>query len=183
MSIFYRSLSLVALLALLGACAGTPENPRSTGMLIDDNILEVMIEREIRASDEFFKGSHIVVAVYNGLVLLLGQVASEQLKSQASAVTESLYRVDPSKVHNHLTVGGPISMLARTNDSMLTAKVKARLLASKQVKGLKIKVISENGTVYLMGTVTTEQSAAAVEEATKSFGVQRIVKVFEYTDL
>ena len=92
MSIFYRSLSLVALLALLGACAGTPENPRSTGMLIDDNILEVMIEREIRASDESFKGSHIVVAVYNGLVLLLGQVASEQLKSQASAVTESLYK-------------------------------------------------------------------------------------------
>ena len=183
MSIFYRSLSLVALLALLGACAGTPENPRSTGMLIDDNILEVMIEREIRASDESFKGSHIVVAVYNGLVLLLGQVASEQLKNQASAVTESLYRVDPLKVHNHLTVGGPISMLARTNDSMLTAKVKARLLASKQVKGLKIKVISENGTVYLMGTVATEQSAAAVEEATKSFGVQRIVKVFEYTDL
>ena len=60
---------------------------------------------------------------------------------------------------------------------------KRQLLASKQVKGLKIKVISENGTVYLMGTVTTEQSAAAVEEAAKSFGVQRIVKVFEYTDL
>ncbi|MGB0997311.1 MAG: BON domain-containing protein [Pseudomonadales bacterium] len=183
MKTFYRRFSLVALLLLLGGCAGTPENPRSTGMLIDDNVLEVMIEREIRASDETFKGSHIVVAVYNGLVLLLGQVASEELKNQASVVTEGMYRVDPTKVHNHLTVGGPISMLARTNDGMLTTKVKTRLLASKQVNGLRIKVISENGTVYLMGTVTTEQSEAAVAEAQKSFGVQRIVKVFEYTDL
>ena len=50
-------------------------------MLIDDNVLEVMIEREIRASDETFKGSHIVVAVYNGLVLLLGQSRARNLKS------------------------------------------------------------------------------------------------------
>ena len=49
MKTFYRRFSIVAILLLLGGCAGTPENPRSTGMFIDDNVLEVMIEREIRA--------------------------------------------------------------------------------------------------------------------------------------
>lgn len=181
MNIFRPSL-LIATLLLVGACAGTAENPRSTGMLIDDNVLEVMIEKEIRASDESFKGSHIVVAVYDGLVLLLGQVASDQLRNQATITTESMYKVDPAKVHNHLSVGGPISMLARTNDGWLTTKVKTRLLASDQVKGLRIKVISENGTVYLMGAVTQEQSDAAVAVAQRAFGVQKIVKVFEYTD-
>jgi osmotically-inducible protein OsmY len=73
-------------------------------------------------------------------------------------------------------------MLARTNDGWLTTKVKTRLLASDQVKGLRIKVISENGTVYLMGAVTQEQSDAAVAVAQRAFGVQKIVKVFEYTD-
>ena len=179
----YQLPLILACLFLVNACAGTQENPRSTGMLIDDNVLEVMIEKEIRASDATYKGSHIVVAVYDGLVLLLGQVASEQLKAQATAVTENMYKVEPGKVHNHLSVGGPISMLARTNDGWLTTKVKTRLLASDQVKGLRIKVISENGTVYLMGAVTQEQSDAAVLVAQKAFGVQRIVKVFEYTDV
>ena len=74
-------------------------------------------------------------------------------------------------------------MLARTNDGWLTTKVKTRLLASDTAKGLRIKVISEDGTVYLLGAVTAEQADAAVFEAQKAFGVQRIVKVFQYTDV
>ena len=170
-------------LLLLSGCAGTQERPRSTGAWIDDNILEVTIEREIRASDAAYKGAHLVIAVYDGLVLLLGQVPSEQLRTQAAVVAGSLYKVDAEKVHNHLSVGGPISMLARTNDGLLTTKVKTRLLAAETVKGLRIKVISENGVVYLLGAVTGEQAEASVVEAQKAFGVQKIVKVFQYTDL
>ena len=182
MKTFWTSTALLACLIFIGGCAGTQERPRSTGALIDDNILEVAIEREIRASDEAYKGAHLVVAVYDGMVLLLGQVPSEQLKTQAIAVAEAMYKVDPEKVHNHLTVGGPISMLARTNDSWLTTKVKTRLLASEAAKGLRVKVISENGVVYLLGAVTAAEADAAVVEAQKAFGIQRIVKVFQYTD-
>ena len=183
MKTFWPSTALLACLVLAAGCAGTQERPRSTGALIDDNILEVAIEREIRASDEAYQGSHLVVAVYDGLVLLLGQVPSAQLKAQAEAVAGAMYKVDPEKVHNHLSVSGPISMLARTNDGWLTTKVKTRLLASDTAKGLRIKVISEDGTVYLLGAVTAEQADAAVFEAQKAFGVQRIVKVFQYTDV
>ena len=58
---------LLTCLLLLGGCTGTQERPRSTGAWIDDNILEVAIEREIRASDEAYKGAHLVIAVYDGL--------------------------------------------------------------------------------------------------------------------
>lgn len=170
-------------LIFLGGCAGTQESPRSTGAWIDDNILEVAIEREIRASDEAYKGAHLVIVAYDGLVLLLGQVPSEQLRTQAAVVAQGMYKVDAEKVHNHLSVGGPISMLARTNDGWLTTKVKSQLLAAESVKGLRIKVISENGVVYLLGAVTRDQADAAVAEAQKAFGVQGIVKVFQYTDL
>ena len=87
MKTFWPSTALLACLVLAAGCAGTQERPRSTGALIDDNILEVAIEREIRASDEAYQGSHLVVAVYDGLVLLLGQVPSAQLKAQAEAVS------------------------------------------------------------------------------------------------
>ena len=73
-------------------------------------------------------------------------------------------------------------MLARTNDGWLTTKVKTRLLASEAAKGLRVKVISENGVVYLLGAVTAAEADAAVVEAQKAFGIQRIVKVFQYTD-
>jgi len=183
MKTIWPSTALLTCLLLLSGCAGTPERPRSTGAWIDDNILEVAIEREIRASDEAYKGAHLVVVVYDGLVLLLGQVPSEQLKAQAAAVAAGMYKVDAAKVHNHLSVSGPISMLARTNDGLLTTKVKTRLLASEAVRGLRVKVISENGVVYLLGAVTSEQADASVTEAQKAFGVQRIVKVFQLTDL
>ena len=86
MKIIWPSTAVLTFLLLLSGCAGTPERPRSTGAWIDDNILEVAIEREIRASDEAYKGALLVVVVYDGLVLLLGQVPSEQLKAQAAAV-------------------------------------------------------------------------------------------------
>ena len=72
MKTFWTSTALLACLVFIGGCAGTQERPRSTGALIDDNILEVAIEREIRASEEAYKGAHLVVAVYDGVVLLLG---------------------------------------------------------------------------------------------------------------
>ena len=100
--------SLFAGLVLAG-CTNNPEEKRTPGDIIDDNALEFVIEREIKTSDEGFKGAHLVTTVYDGLVLLLGEVPSAALKEKATEVTESLYKVDPDKVYNYLTVGGPIS--------------------------------------------------------------------------
>ena len=171
--------SLVTVIILAG-CTNNPQEKRTPGDLIDDNALEFVIEREIKASDEGFKGAHLVTTVYDGLVLLLGEVPSADLKEKATEVSESLYKVDPDKVHNYLTVGGPISLLARTNDSVLSGKVKTRLLAASDVPAGRVKVVTENGVVYLLGKITPSDADLVVAETQKTFGVQKIVKVFDY---
>ena len=171
--------SLFAGLVLAG-CTNNPEEKRTPGDIIDDNALEFVIEREIKASDEGFKGAHLVTTVYDGLVLLLGEVPSAALKEKATEVTESLYKVDPDKVYNYLTVGGPISLLARTNDSYISGKVKTRLMTAREVPASKVKVVTQNGVVYLLGKITPNDAELVVSETRKTFGVQKIVKVFDY---
>ncbi len=177
-----RALITLITLSCLAGCSVFSSDPghRTPGVVIDDAVLENLVEQEIRKSDSGFKGSHLVIVAYNGLVLIAGQVASPELKTKASEVTQQLRRV--RKVHNELTVGGPTSIMARTNDGWLTSKVKSRLLANKEVSGNKIKVQTENGTVFLLGLVPRAQADAAVAVASNVYGVQKIVKVFEYLD-
>lgn len=167
---------------LLSACSMVSNDPshRTPRVIIDDNALERIVEQEIRKSDEGYEGSHIVVVSYNGLVLLTGQVPNESLRTKASDVTGEQRKV--RKVHNELSIGGPISMVARTNDSWLTLKVKARLLASDGVGGTKIKVQTENGIVYLLGLTTRAQADVAISVASQVYGIRKIVKIFEYLD-
>ncbi len=174
---------LALLMALtIAACTSNPDKSRSAGTLIDDNVLEVVIAREIRNSDPLFKSAHIVVNVFDGLVLLTGEVPSQEMLTKATSVAEGLYKVERGMVHNHMAVSGPISLVARTNDAILAAKVKSRLLATKGVPGRKIKVATENGIVYLLGKITREEAELAVLSTQKSFGVIKIVKIFDYVD-
>jgi osmotically-inducible protein OsmY len=71
-------------------------------------------------------------------------------------------------------------MLARTNDGYLSTKVKTRLLVAEGVPGSKVKVVTENGVIYLLGKITPSEADLVVAETQKSFGVQKIVKVFDY---
>jgi len=171
-------LSLISLFViLLGGCVSDP-GKRTVGVVIDDEGIEWTVKGEIRNSDPGFQGSHLVVVSYNRVVLLAGQVATETLREKAAEVAQSMRSV--RKVHNELTIGGPISMMARSNDSWLTTKVKSRLIVSDKAYGTKTKVVTENGVVYLMGLLTREQADNAVEVASQVYGVQKIVKVFEY---
>ena len=171
-------MSITLLLAsLLSGCASDPSK-RTLGVSIDDEGLEWTVKREIRNSDPGFEGSHLVVVSYNRVVLLAGQVATEALRKKAAEVAQSLESV--RKVHNELTVEGPISLVARTNDSWLTTKVKSRLLWADEAYGRKTKVVTENGVVYLMGLLTRDQAETAVHVTSQVYGVQKIVKVFEY---
>lgn len=180
--LFLQVSALAATLLLSTSCAVVSKDPsyRTPGAIVDDNVLEVMVEREIRKSDPGYEGSHMTVTTHNGLVLITGQVADEGLRSKAGEVAGNLRRV--RKVHNELAVGGPISFVARANDSWLTTKVKTRLVAKKDVPGNKINVQVEDGVVFLLGMINRSQADAAVAETSKIYGVQKIVKVFEYLD-
>ena len=167
---------------LLSACATFSNDPRvrTPGTMMDDEGIEKVVEQAIREADAGFEGAHLVIVSYNRVVLLLGQVASDELKKQAGEVTAALPRV--RRVHNEIDVGGPISYVARSNDGLLTTKVKSKLIGAKDVPGRKLKVQTENGVVYLMGMVTREEADRAVEVTKTAYGVQKIVRVFEYLD-
>ena len=167
---------------LLGGCATFSRDPgvREQGVMLDDNVIENLVKREVRKSDPGFATAHLVSVSYNGLVLLVGQVATEALKQQATIAAENIGKV--RKVHNELEVGGPISYMARSNDSILTAKLKSKLLVNAETSARKVKVVTENGIVYLMGMLSRVDADRVVDVARSVYGVQKIVKVFEYSD-
>jgi len=167
--------------SLLTACATTSDSGIPAPVAIwDDQKLEYQAAQEIRASDPGFGSAHLVIVSRDGIVLLAGEVETEELKAKAAEVVNTLAPV--RSVHNELEVGGPISLVARSNDSWLTTKVKTKLVAHGAIDSDRINVTTENGVVFLMGTVPREQARYAVEVTQTVFGISKIVKVFEYTD-
>ena len=181
---YFYPLSLLTMLIALQGCS-TVTGPtsedygkRTLGTVWDDQMIESRGKANIRAAHEQLKKAHISITAFNGMVLLSGQVPSEEAKNIAGSSITDLRKV--RTVHNELEVAGPTSMMARTNDSWLTTKVKAALLSSNDTEGTRVKVVTENGVVFLMGLLTRSEAEAAVEKTRKVFGVQKIVKVFEY---
>ena len=174
-----------AALALLATCLGgcftlTGEDPslRTPGGVIDDEVVETMVARRIDAADQRLSRSHINVDSYDGIVLLTGQVENGELRELAENSVGEVKRI--RRVHNELKIGGPISLVARTNDNWLETKVKSRLIANPDVVASRIKVVVEDGVVYLIGIVSRQQADATVTVTKNVFGVQKIVKVFDY---
>lgn len=177
--------ALLGLLVMTGGCAGRQDAERSEdygsrtiGAQFDDQVIENRARSNIEASDPAFADAHIVIVSFNGIVLLAGQVGSEELKKKAEDVVKDFRKV--RRVHNELTVAGPSSLVARSNDAWLTAKIKAAMAVSSDVQAHRINVTTENGNVYLMGLMTRDEADRAVEVTSKVYGVQKIVKVFEY---
>jgi osmotically-inducible protein OsmY len=85
-----------------------------------------------------------------------------------------------TRVYNEIDIAGPTALLSRTNDGVLKTKIKARMIASRSVSAGRIKVVVDNGAVYLLGLVTRDEASAAVEEVREVFGVQKIVQAFEF---
>lgn len=154
---------------------------RTIGSKIDDSLIETKVAVNIaKANPDLDQGSHIVVSSYNGVVLLAGQTPRADLKSLAEQTAGQVQRV--KKVHNELQVIQPSSILARNNDAWLTTKIKTQMLGDASVPGSRIKVITENGIVYLLGLVTQKEANAATNVVQGVSGVQKIVKLFEYID-
>jgi len=158
----------------------TPPTQRTIGNVIDDEVIETRTLVNLRKTDPGFKSAHIVVVSYIGIVLLTGEVSTQQLKQLATPTVQKIRGV--RRVHNELKVAGPISFLARSNDLWLKSKIKTRMLTTKGVNPLRVKVVVENDVVYLMGLVRQAEAQRAVEVSRKIYGVQKIVKVFEYID-
>jgi osmotically-inducible protein OsmY len=181
-SITTPALLLLVALTVIGCATLTGNDPgaRSPGAIIDDAAIERIAKRDIRRSDPRFKSAHLVIVSHKGVVLLAGQVESDDLVSRAEEVVGALSNV--RRVHNELTVGGSTGYTARSSDAWITAKVKSAMISHEAVDSDRINVTTVDSVVYLMGSVPHEQADFAVAVAQSITGIKRIVKVFEYTD-
>lgn len=121
--------------------------------------------------------SHINVATYNGIVLLIGQVQTTDLKQRAQNIVSQIKGV--TRVYNELSIGDSPSFFSDVDDSWITTKVKTMMLQRKELQSTNIKVITDNGVVYLMGNVSTEQGALAADTARRVKGVVKVVEAFQ----
>jgi len=164
------------------ATAAVALDRRTAGTVLEDQATEMRIRSAFADVPGLREQTHINVTCYNGVVLLSGESPTEALRSQAGDIAHNSEKV--RSVHNEIQIAAPSATMSRTSDAYITSKVKTSLLNVK-VKGfdpLRVKVVTENGTVFLMGLVTREESDATTDVTREVGGVQRIVKLFEVID-
>jgi osmotically-inducible protein OsmY len=153
---------------------------RTAGAVIEDQAIELRVRSELAAVQGMVDMTNIDVTSYNGVVLLTGESPDESLRQRADEIARNSEKV--RRVHNEIQLAAPSSYVTRASDMLITSKVKVALLKVR-IEGfdpLRVKVVTENGTVYLLGLVSREEGDAATEAARLVGGVQRIVKLFEY---
>ncbi len=178
------SVFLIAVLCLQGcmnvASTGAQAiyNRHSWQKNINDQIINMNVSHEIFFATKDFKDTNITISTYNGDVLLAGQVPQTWQKTKAGELAQGVEGV--KQVYNTITVASPSSALTKVSDTWITTKIKAKLMACNDLDATQIKVVTENGTVYLIGTVPPDEASAAVDIARNTDGVLRVVRIFSY---
>jgi osmotically-inducible protein OsmY len=154
-----------------------PPKERTLAQMIEDDNIETKATVNIHAENEAYYDAHLVVVSYNGFVLLAGQVNDTTLKAKATEIVRKVQGV--RRIYNELEIGPPSSAMTRTSDAWITTKVKSWLLSNDDVRGTPVKVVTENGVVYLMGLVTQKEAGLIANNVSTMSGVRRVVKLFE----
>ena len=148
---------------------------RTSGAQVEDQAIELKAINRVR--EALGDRGHVSVTSYNRLVLLTGEVPAE---ADRVAVEQVLARVENVRsTVNDLAVMGNSSLTSRSNDTILTSKVKASFVDARDMLSNAFKVLTERGTVYLMGRVTEREAKRAADLARSISGVQKVVRVFE----
>lgn len=150
--------------------------------LIEDQGIEMAATRAFQRHEALAYDSHVRVVSFNGVVLLAGEVPSEEEAERAESIVEDLDGV--RRVVNELAVRDTTHVGTRLKDTALTARVKAAIggVDLEDFDATRVKVVTLRGNVYLMGLVTQSEAEAVLEKVRYVGGVDRVVKVFEYLE-
>ncbi len=176
-----------ALLASLSGCFGlivgagigsavSAVDRRTLGAQTEDK--SVTVKAEIKMREITNGNGNINVTSFNRKVLLTGEVSDEAMKAAAEREVRKIENV--VSVINELKISGSSSYTSRSNDALITTKVKASLVDMKTVSAISFKVTTERGVVYLMGLVTPREGNIAADVTKGVSGVTSVVKIFEY---
>ena len=169
---------------------------RSAGTQVDDEAIKLKAYESVRRDPELTSAappeyldptapppaelSHVEVTVYNGVVLLTGEVPSEAAHERTGERIKTIEKVQ--RVYNELTVAPPSSTESRQKDSLISAKVRTRMLLEKDFDSDAVAVTTTGGTVYLMGLVSRNEAEKATAIARNTVNVVRVVRLFELLD-
>ena len=180
---------------LIVACSSVTTNPddlteqtskpdrRSHEVISTDKIIETEAAAELNSDDEITSQSHITINAYNGAILISGETANEALKNKIVSIVQVIPNV--TLIHDNLLIEPPSDANSRANDQLITDTIKTAL---SQIKSLPdfdpamIKVVTENGTVFLMGIVRRDEGAIVIKITRLQPGVKQIITLFEYAD-
>ncbi|APE29802.1 transporter [Halomonas aestuarii] len=153
---------------------------RTFGTQVEDESIETKIAHNLGQTDARLGDARINVDSFNGVVLLTGQVPSEELQQKAEQVAGQVRNV--REVHNELTVAANLPASQRLADTWLRTRINTALVANQEIDSGRVQVITENSSVYLMGIVNRNEAERIVQAVAAVGGMQRIVKVFDYLD-
>ncbi len=182
-----RTLLCGALLASLSGCVGVvlggavmgtvaAADRRTLGAQTEDKTIAV--KGEVRIPKVVGEDGHVNIASFNRKVLLTGEVRDEAMKAAVEREVRAIEGVQT--VYNELAVAGRATYTSRSNDTLITGKVKASLVDMKTISAATFKVVTERGNVYLMGRVTQREGAVGADVARGVNGVEKVIKLFDY---
>lgn len=169
------------LIVVGGATAAVAAHDRRTvGSFVDDEGIEWKAVAAINSDDKLYKEVHINVTSMNGVVLLTGEAPTAEQRDGVLTAVRSVPAV--RRIVNEIRITPPTTLGSRSNDAWITGKVKSKLVGTEGLDSTRVKVVTENAVVYLLGLVNKKEGELATEAARQVAGVQRVVKLFEYID-
>ena len=181
--------------ALLSACASTDSDnmestnqnsppPAETGQAagpVDDAAIERSIGVGLADAGGLLSDAHINVHSFNGVVLLTGQVPSPEAREEATRLV-AFAAADVRRIVNELEVAEQMNSSSEAADAELARSLNQQIQSDLAIDADQMRVVVENGTVYLMGTLPRDQAQAAATLASTQRGVESVRTLFEYTD-
>ncbi|MGS0629056.1 division/outer membrane stress-associated lipid-binding lipoprotein [Photorhabdus asymbiotica] len=187
---FFSLLTMVCAAVMLQGCIGaavigsaavatkTATDPRTIGQQVDDGTLEARVSNALNKDKQLKEQTRIITTAYQGKVLLTGQSQDSSLADRAKQIAS---RVNGAQIiYNEIRQGKPVELGTASKDTWLTTKVRSKILASDSVKSSNIKVVTENGEVFLLGILTKQEGNAAAKIASETDGVKRVTTAFTY---
>lgn len=169
---------VAAAVVTVGTGVKVATDRRTVGNQIDDQTIVLNAYAKLKKHAEINDKMNIQLVSLNGKMLVVGQAPTEHLRDSVIKILSDIEGI--TELYNQIRLTNTTSVLTRSHDTWLTSKVKVALLTDDRVDGTNIKVVTENGEVFLMGLVTQQEAEIAVNIARNISGVNRVVKAFEY---
>ena len=156
---------------------------RTRELIVIDKEIETEAYSELNSDDDLLNQCHITITAYNGAVLVTGEAPSEELRKKIISIVQVVPNI--KLLHDNLIIAPPSDSSSRVNDQFITEAIKKGLNQIRTIPDFDpamVKVITENGTVYLMGLVHRNEGAVVINVTRLQPGIKQIVTVFEYID-